>query len=236
MQTRKTLTATSMLAVALALVISSESTQAQAQTYPTDTTHIYLDWDDIWPESDPVSDEEKKTIKKIKKCRYKLKNNGAVSMKTVMRNDAPDYLFSTRDFEYMANVCRPTIMYCNGRDDAVALQYDKNTGRCIGALGRNMTGSELLLNTTEGSRGFVTRFNGGDWDPICQRNRSVNFIFTCNENLKESVLQNVIETQPCEYEFHFYTAAACKIKFTKEDLEAVEREEASMGIHHTEGI
>lgn len=48
------------------------------------------------------------------------------------KNAPPDYMFTDdRGYTYFFNVCRNAIMTCNGRDDAVAMQYNK--GKYINA-------------------------------------------------------------------------------------------------------
>lgn len=64
-------------------------------------------------------------------------NDGqTIDLKALAKNAPPDYsLIDESGNRYYFNVCRNTIMTCNGRDDNVALQFNSE-GRCIANLGK----------------------------------------------------------------------------------------------------
>jgi hypothetical protein len=67
---------------------------------------------------------EKYIIKQIKKCDVTLPDGQTIDIKGLARDAAPDYsVIGSNGFKYFFNVCRNTIMTCNGYDDAVAVQF-----------------------------------------------------------------------------------------------------------------
>lgn len=67
---------------------------------------------------------EKYVIQQIKKCDLKLPDGKVIDIRDLARDAPPDYsVVGPKGFKYFFNVCRNTIMTCNGYDDAVAVQY-----------------------------------------------------------------------------------------------------------------
>ena len=67
---------------------------------------------------------EKYIIKQIKKCDLKLPDGKTIDIRGLAREGPPDYtVVGSNGFKYFFNICRNTIMTCNGFDDAVAVQY-----------------------------------------------------------------------------------------------------------------
>ena len=63
-------------------------------------------------------------IKQIKKCNLKMPDGYLADMKSLAKDAPPDYSWmDAQGFKYYFNVCRNTIITCNGRDDAIAVQY-----------------------------------------------------------------------------------------------------------------
>lgn len=59
-----------------------------------------------------------------------------MNLKSLAKNSPPDYMFTDNNgYTYFFNVCRNTIMTCNGRDDAIAIQYNKE-GKCVSILSK----------------------------------------------------------------------------------------------------
>ena len=65
---------------------------------------------------------EKYVIKQIKKCDLKLPDGKKIDIRDLAKDAPPDYsVVGPNGFKYFFNVCRNTIMTCNGYDDAVAV-------------------------------------------------------------------------------------------------------------------
>ena len=65
---------------------------------------------------------EKYYIKEIRKCDLKLPDGNKFDLKSLAKSSPPDYSFTdNKGFKYYFNVCRNTIMTCNGRDDGIAI-------------------------------------------------------------------------------------------------------------------
>ena len=65
---------------------------------------------------------ERYYIKQLKKCDIKMPDGYTVDMKSLARNAPPDYTFvDPVGHKYFFNVCRNTLMTCNGRDDGIAI-------------------------------------------------------------------------------------------------------------------
>jgi hypothetical protein len=80
----------------------------------------------------------------LKKCHINLPNGLTVDLKSLAKDTPPDYsIMDNEGNKYYFNVCRNTIMTCNGYDDAIALQY--NAGKFTLKLHKNITTYQKCL-------------------------------------------------------------------------------------------
>lgn len=94
-----------------------------------------LDYDDLVIEKGE-NWVEKYYIKQIKKCHLKFYDGFKADLKSLVKDSPPDYsIIDEEGNRYYFNVCRNTIMTCNGRDDNIAVKFNKE-GRCVAALGK----------------------------------------------------------------------------------------------------
>ena len=80
-----------------------------------------LDYDDVVVEKGE-NWVEKYYIKQLKKCNINLPQGYSADIKGLAKNAPPDYsIIDEQGNKYYFNVCRNTIITCNGYDDAIAL-------------------------------------------------------------------------------------------------------------------
>ena len=80
-----------------------------------------LNYDDIVIEDGEIW-VEKYYIKNLKRCNLFLPDGYHADIKSLAKNSPPDYtIVDDNGYKYFFNICRNTIMTCNGRDDGIAL-------------------------------------------------------------------------------------------------------------------
>ena len=107
---------------------------------------------------------EKENIKAEKDCRFEMNDGQFLSLYHMKKKRAPDYIFKNEEetglYTYYFNFCSPTIMTCNGEEDALAIQ--KVGDDCVGVLARGSAYKVDYLDEDQPNKGVKIVYDGGD--------------------------------------------------------------------------
>lgn len=107
---------------------------------------------------------ESENIKAEKECRFEMNDGQYLSLYHMKKKRAPDYIFKNEQetglYTYYFNFCSPTIMTCNGEEDALAIQ--KIGDDCIGVLARGAAYNVDYIDENKPNKGVKLVYDGGD--------------------------------------------------------------------------
>ena len=157
---------------------------------------------------------ERDNIRHEEFCWFRFNDGYHVSLKPLARRHPPDYIYVDSDpadegrrryeYTYYFNICHPTIMTCNGEEDAMGVQ--KIGDECVAILGRGQyTGIEYM--DKENRNGFKLTYKGGDkCGPV---EREINHYFKCDPKITND-LEAVSEVPgTCSYNVMWRSRYAC---------------------------
>ena len=140
-----------------------------------------------------------------------------LTLNHMIKKRAPDYMFrqtkETGLYTYYFNFCSPTIMTCNGQEDALAIQ--KIGDECVAVLARGAFSRISYLDENVPHKGVQLVYEGGD--PCDYGNRRVEHVLKCDENI-DFEIEDVQETQTCVYTATWRTKHTCKLAQVRQDL------------------
>jgi hypothetical protein len=160
---------------------------------------------------------EDNAIEREHECRFQMSDGQHLTLRNLRKRRAPDYVFKNsfedQEYTYYYNVCGPTIMTCNGEEDAVAMQ--KIGPECSAILARGAPAKAEYIDEHSPQKGVKIRYEGGE---ICEiGERKVDFILKCDPNI-ELETESVEETETCMYTFTLRTKYTCDFYPTRQDM------------------
>lgn len=166
---------------------------------------------------------EKNAIAEEKNWRFEMPDGQHLTLNNLRKKRAPDYIFKKTseeaDYTYYFNICSPTIMTCNGEEDAIAMQ--KIGPEWTAILGRGRFTQANYIDDTQPCHGVKLRYEGGD---LCSAGeRKTEFILKCDDNI-EFETESVEETETWLYTITIRTKYTCNFYPNQEALYARENE------------
>jgi hypothetical protein len=159
---------------------------------------------------------ERYYIKQLKKCHLKMPDSYSINLHSLAKNAPPDYTYEdSRGFVYIFNICRNTIMTCNGKDESLALQYfcmfsiysfNSIEGQCTSELGKFVQKVDYI-DKKQRNKGFKVTYSGGDFCHEEGIDRKSNFIFNCDPSIDFEVRS--VDELKCIYTFNIYSNKVC---------------------------
>ena len=147
-----------------------------------------------------------------------------LTLNSMIKKRAPDYTFrkyhDKSRYTYYFNFCSPTIMTCNGEEDAMAIQMIE--GDCISVLARGKASYVEYIDETSPRKGVVVTFDGGD---SCEYGyRKVKHILKWDKEIGYEI-EDIDESDSCTYTVTWRTKYTCNFSAKSKDLYIREREE-----------
>ena len=146
-------------------------------------------------EEDKMQDKiEKNNIISEKECRFVMSDGQHLTLNSMIKKRAPDYIFrkyhDKSRYTYYFNFCAPTIMTCNGEEDAMAIQ--KIEDDWISILARGKASYIEYIDETSPRKGVVLTFDGGD---TCEYgNRKVKHVLKWDDEINYEI-EGIEETE-----------------------------------------
>lgn len=169
-------------------------------------------------------ESERRNIFKEKHCRFNIDHKYHVSLTKLVRHRPPDYIYQKENSadKYFFNMCHPTIMTCNGEEDALVAQF--NEGECKKVLARGRQRYARFIEPTNRTRGFEIGYSGGD---KCENGKeaSVKFVVNCDPAIENGVeTLDVFSDDGCDYFFDIRTKQGCQVHESKAEVMKAEEE------------
>lgn len=149
---------------------------------------------------------EAENIYDEQECRFEMDDGQFLTLNHMIKKRAPDYVFkktkATGLYTYYFNFCSPTLMTCNGEEDALAIQ--KIGDDCTAVLARGAYDYIAYLDSDRPKKGVKLVYDGGD--PCDIGNRRVEHILKCDEDI-DFEIEDVEEIETCVYQATWRTKA-----------------------------
>jgi hypothetical protein len=160
---------------------------------------------------------EQDNIYEEHECRFEMDDGQYLTLNHMKKKRAPDYMFKktseTGLYTYYFNFCAPTIMTCNGEEDALAMQ--KIGDDCTAVLARGTYDYITYIDSDRPNKGVKLVYDGGD--PCEYGNRRVEHVLKCDKNI-DFEIEEVEETSTCVYTATWRTKSTCNFASTRQDM------------------